>query len=302
MVIEGPFTPHLQAFQDHLTFERGASPLTVKAYLADLSLWNRAFESQGVASPEGLKAEHIRRVLADAGGLAPATSQRRLAALRTFLEHLAERGVVASSVAAAVPSPKTRRKLPTVLNEEESAAAFAEEGLPAQTRALLSLLYGCGLRVSEAMALDWEDISFSAKTLRVRRGKGAKERIVPLLQLVEESLAALREGPSAAGAVFVAAAPGASPSRMSVRTAQRHVSRWARAAGLPHKVTPHTLRHSFATHLLSNGAHLRAIQELLGHESLSTTQRYTHLDMKALSAEYDRTHPLARAPAKQKKY
>ena len=288
MSVDGPFTPHLAPFRDHLAYERGAATLTVKAYLADLALWNGAFTAQGVASPAGLKAEHIRRALADGSGLAPATLQRRLAALRSFLDYLVEKGLIAASVAAAVPTPKARRKLPTVLNEEESAAALAAPEASPQTRALLTLLYGSGLRISEAMGLRWDDISFSAKTLRVRHGKGAKERIVPLLDAVTEALTALKKFD----------APGERIFTMSVRTAQREVSRWAKAAGLPHRVTPHTLRHSFATHLLSSGAHLRAIQELLGHESLSTTQRYTHLDMKALCAEYDRAHPLATKPKK----
>ena len=150
------------------------------------------------------------------------------------------------------------------------------------------------MRASEAAALDWEDISWNEIQLRVRHGKGDKGRVVPLLPTVVEALRKLLElTPELTTGPILKNFRG---TRLSTRSIQKIITLRARQLGLPQHTTPHTLRHSFATHLLSNGANLRAIQELLGHSSLSVTQRYTHLDQKALCEEYDRSHPLAKPP------
>lgn len=292
----------IERFEIFLRSERGASKHTIRNYLSDLHQWEAHFRAQGTRGLDGVTADHIRSFLASRAQADPATLQRKLSALRTFLEFLQREKLLDNDVAAQVPSPKLRRKLPAILNEEQAATMLATPaGIPANLRdaALFELLYGCGLRASEAAALNWQDISWSDKTLRVRSGKGAKERLIPLLPNVIIALKTLRETlPVAAGPVLRNATVG---TRLSTRSIQTIVVNRAKLLGFSQHATPHTLRHSFATHLLSNGANLRVIQELLGHASLSTTQRYTHLDQKALSEEYDRTHPLAAIPASSKK-
>lgn len=292
----------IERFEIFLRSERGASKHTIRNYLSDLHQWEAHFHAQCTQGLDGVTADHIRSFLASRAQADPATLQRKLSALRTFLEFLQREKLLDNDVAAQVPSPKLRRKLPAILNEEQAATMLATPaGVPANPRdaALFELLYGCGLRASEAAALNWQDISWSDKTLRVRSGKGAKERLIPLLPSVIMALKTLRETlPVAAGPVLKNATVG---TRLSTRSIQTIVVNRAKLLGFSQHATPHTLRHSFATHLLSNGANLRVIQELLGHASLSTTQRYTHLDQKALSEEYDRTHPLAAIPASSKK-
>ena len=281
----------LESFEIFLRVECGASPHTIRNYRSDIQQWIKHLKVTHVLSLEKLEVDHIRSFLGSREHASPATLQRKLSALRTFLKYLQREGKISVDVASAVPMPKPRRKLPRVLNEEQSVILVGKD-LSARDQALLEILYCCGLRASEAAGLDWEDISWTQAQCRVRKGKGDKERMVPLIDSVIKALMKLKsESGVSSGAVLRNFRDG----RISTRSIQTIVTTRAKMLGLPSKTTPHTLRHAFATHLLSNGANLRAIQELLGHSSLSTTQLYTHLDQKTLCEEYDRSHPLANA-------
>lgn len=296
---------YFEQFEAFLRIERGASPHTLRNYLSDLKQWDAHFVTAGVGSPQHIEADHIRQFLGADITSSPATLQRKLASLRAFLEYLQKEKIVSTDVSKLVPAPKSRKKLPRVLNQEQAAelTTASDQDLENESATrdltLLDLLYCCGLRAAEAAALDWPDISWSEKQLRVRSGKGGKDRVVPLLPAVSDALRKLRteQGEPTQGPIL----RNYRGTRLSTRSIQKIIVARAKQLGLPQRTTPHTLRHSFATHLLSNGANLRAIQELLGHASLSTTQRYTHLDQKALCEEYDRTHPLAKATVKSEK-
>jgi integrase/recombinase XerC len=232
------------------------------------------------------------------------TLARKLSTLRSLYRYLVREGLSAANPARGVASPRRPKKLPTVLPEEEVAALVEapEAGAPLalRDRAFLELLYASGLRVSELTGLSLGDLDLAAGTVRVL-GKRRKERIVPVgrraLEAIDRYLdqarPALAAGPDharAGDALFLNWRGG----RLSARSVARALDKWVLAAGLPRHVHPHVLRHCFATHLLANGADLRGIQELLGHASLSTTQRYTHLDWKRLAAVYDEAHPRAK--------
>ncbi|HTN52473.1 MAG TPA: tyrosine recombinase XerC [Anaeromyxobacter sp.] len=303
--------PELRRFADHLEVEKRVSPHTLQAYLVDLDQYARYLaeaEQRIVPSSPTL----VRGFLARAAGTAGATSlARKLSTLRSLYRYLVREGLAAANPARAVASPRRPRRLPEVLPEEEVAAlveAPAEPGAPAalraplalRDRAFLELLYGSGLRVSELTGLDLDDLDLAQGLVRVL-GKRRKERIVPfgraaagaLERYLEEARPVLAAGPDHAGA-RAAAFLNYRGGRLTSRSVARRLDRWVLAAGLPRHVHPHVLRHCFATHLLGNGADLRGIQELLGHASLSTTQRYTHLDWKRLAAVYDAAHPRAR--------
>jgi integrase/recombinase XerC len=317
--------PLLERFAEHLAGERRASAHTRRAYLADLAQFAAYAGELGAALPAAPPAV-IRGWLARAAGTAGPTSlARKVSALRTFYRFLVREGLAPANPARQVASPRKPKKLPTVLPEEEVAALVeapsrrappgagargrgdaraVEPGvagpLAVRDRAFLELLYGGGLRVSELTALDLDDLDLGARLVRVL-GKRRKERVVPFGRPAAEALRrwldgarpALAAGPDHDGArraVFLNYRGG----RLSPRSVARRLARWVTAAGLPRHVHPHVLRHCFATHLLENGADLRGIQELLGHASLSTTQRYTHVDWKRLAAVYDAAHPRAK--------
>jgi integrase/recombinase XerC len=298
-----PLPPEIERFAAYLEAEKRASPHTRRAYLADLAQYAAFLAEQGAAlvpsSPVLVRA-FVARAAASAGASSLA---RKLSTLRSFYRFLVREGLAPGNPARAVASPRRPKLLPKVLPEEEAAALVeappAQQGpLALRDRAFLELLYGSGLRVSELTGLDLGDLDLAQGLVRVL-GKRQKERIVPfgsaagdaLRRWLDEgrpSLAA--QAPRAGNAVFLNHRGG----RLSARSVARRIERWVLWAGLPRHVHPHVLRHSFATHLLGNGADLRGIQELLGHASLSTTQRYTHLDWKRLAEVYDRAHPRAK--------
>jgi integrase/recombinase XerC len=296
--------PEIQRFAAHLASERRGSPHTSRAYLADLAQYAAYLSEAGVplvpSSPAAVRGFLAR----SAGACGPVSLGRKLSALRSFYHFLVREGLAPGNPARGVASPRRPRRLPEVLPEEEVAALVEAPKLAAplelRDRAFLELLYASGLRVSELTALDVGDVDLAEGLVRVL-GKRRKERIVPvgsrareaLRRWLDEGRPLLRAGPDAAAAphaLFVNYRGG----RLSPRSVARRLDRAVLASGLPRHVHPHVLRHCFATHLLGNGADLRAIQELLGHASLSTTQRYTHLDWKRLAAVYDRAHPRAR--------
>jgi integrase/recombinase XerC len=308
----------IQRFAAYLESEKRASAHTLRAYLVDLDQYARYLAEAGQAVVPSSPAL-VRAFLARQAGSAGATSlARKLSTLRSLYRFLVREGLAPGNPARTVASPKRPKRLPEVLPEEEVAALVeaptargrgpAGEAAPAalaqplhvRDRAFLELLYASGLRVSELTGLDLDDVDLAQGLVRVL-GKRNKERIVPfggaaskaIERYLDEARPVLAAGPdhAAARAAFFLNYRG---GRLTSRSVARRLDRWVIASGLPRHVHPHVLRHCFATHLLGNGADLRGIQELLGHASLSTTQRYTHLDWKRLAAVYDASHPRAR--------
>jgi integrase/recombinase XerC len=300
----------VEAWQSWLKHERRVSAHTLDAYIRDLSGFLRfVAEHRGqppaLADLAGLGRADFRGWLARRGldGLSSSSTARALSTIRGFFRFLAKRAGVSNGAIASVGTPKVPRSVPRPLSaaEAEDAIDTVHELSDApwigkRDAALLVLLYGCGLRISEALSLNRGDVprkSGEIGTLTVT-GKGNKQRSLPLLPVVAEAiaeyLAACPYGGDADAPLFV----GARGGRMSPRIAQLRLQQLRALLGLPQTATPHALRHSFATHLLAGGGDLRAIQELLGHASLSTTQRYADVDAAALLTTYDRAHPRAR--------
>ena len=289
--------PAVAAFLRYLVAERGASAHTVRSYRADLVDCTSFLERRALGALADADARVLRAYLADlhARGLARTSMARRLATLRSFFRFLVRRGRVRSNPAREVRTPTLPGRLPAHLPIDQSEALFrqplGDDETSRRDRAILEVLYASGVRVAELAGLDLEDVDLREGALRVL-GKGRKERMVPLGTKAIEALRAYlgaREG--ARGALFRNRRGG----RLTVRSLHRIVRDRARAAGLAGHVTPHTLRHTFATHLLDAGADLRLIQELLGHARLTTTQRYTHVSAERLAKVYDAAHPRARA-------
>ncbi len=282
------------AFLNELTEVRLASSHTVAAYRRDLS---RFIEQCGVDTPVvAITRTQVQDwlVAGHAAGLSASTLARRLSALSGFFDAAVQAGLCDSNVAAGIRPPKQPKRLPRTLPPEQTAALMQQTARSSDVRdlALLAVMYGCGLRVSEVVGLDLHDVDLHQHELRVF-GKGRKERIVPLPEAAQGYLQAWLDeriaGPEQT-ALFLNQRGG----RLSARSVQRMLKNRALETGADMSVTPHRLRHSFATHLLAGGVDLRAIQELLGHASLATTERYTHLDIAKLTEVYDQTHPRAK--------
>ena len=308
------------ATDDYLTYlrvERGLAPATIRAYRADLHDFaaSRGVSRAWAGSPDpavGYLAARTRRGRRGDPGLAPSSLRRRAAALKGFYRYAYGEGLIGVDVAAHLDLPRPSRLLPETLTVEEidrllEAAGGDEtddaEAAPAHAlrdRALLELLYAAGLRISEAIGLDREDLSVDGAFVRVI-GKGDKERLVPVGDVALDWLDRWMRGPRVAllalghvtplrgGPLFL----GDRGGRLARQQAWAAVKRAASRAGLADRVSPHTLRHSFATHLLEGGADLRIVQELLGHASISTTQLYTHLTGERIRDVYSRAHPRA---------
>jgi integrase/recombinase XerC len=282
-------------FLDYLDHERGASPHTLRGYATDLAEFRTFLARHGVTELARADSRAIRAWLAwlHDRKLAKSSIARKLATVRSCFKFLARRGAVELNPARQVRSPKLPKRLPSFLPKDESKDLLdllpepSAAGL--RDRALLELLYASGLRVAECCGLDRDDVDRRQGTVRVM-GKGGKERVVPAgdaaLQAVDAWLAVRGEE---RGPLFTNSRGG----RLTTRSVHRIVKGRARAAGIDRRVTPHTLRHSFATHMLGEGADLRLIQELLGHSRLSTTQRYTHVSPEHLMKVYDAAHPRA---------
>ena len=290
----------IAGFLRHLDRERNASEHTCRAYRKDLEQFDTHARSQlgREVAPRDVDHLLIRSFLArlHERGLKKTSAARKLAALRTFFRYLCREGVLEKNPARALLSPRTERRIPVHLEESEVAALLdvPGEGLaPARAKAMLELFYGTGIRCGELVGLDLDDVDMSSRMVRVL-GKGRKERVVPFGRPAAEALkryAVHRDAtrPRTA-ALFVNKRGG----RLTDRFVRYVVAeRVLQVAGLK-RISPHALRHSFATHLLERGADLRAIQELLGHASLSTTQRYTHVNTRHVLDVYRKTHPRAR--------
>ncbi len=293
---------HVDEFLRHLEISRVVSPHTLRAYAQDLKAFSAYLEPQGVAL-EKVNHLHIRGFLGvQSVTLAASSRARRLAGLKSFYKFLTRRKVIEVSPARRVKTPKLPQRLPRAVPVDEAFALMeapdAQKVLGLRDMAMLEVLYGGGLRVSELCGLDLDSVDTRARTVRVL-GKGNKERICPLHEGAMQSLATWleRRGELLAKplkkqdprALFLNFRGG----RLTARSVERHLDRYVTQLGLQRKMSPHALRHSFATHLLAGGADIRSIQELLGHASLSTTQRYTAVSFEQLQSVYDKSHPRA---------
>jgi integrase/recombinase XerC len=330
--------PITDAFTVYLADERHFSPYTARCYGADLrqfieylcqehktevnepkekAAMDQAAATKGVVSGTGTltevicgsKAEVIRGFLAHLGTqqYSAATMARKIATLRSFYKWADRRGLCAGNPMTVIRTPRQAKRLPKAITIEQIEKLLAAPGdievLGRRDRAMLETLYSTGIRVSELVGLAVEDLDLAGEALRVR-GKGKKERIVPLgshaIASINRYLEMLR-----ADAKFGPIANGTTPriplfinkhgGRLSSRSVRRKLDKYLKQVGLDPSISPHTLRHSFATHLLDNGADLRSVQELLGHQSLSTTQVYTHLSTQRLQDAYTKAHPRAQA-------
>jgi integrase/recombinase XerC len=297
--MEQQLRPPVARFLDYLRNQRRFSEHTIAGYRLDLTRLSDFCESQGIVSWLALDPRQVRAFVAlmHRRGAAGRSIQRCLSAARTFYRYLLREGAVTCNPLAGIPAPRAKKTLPKTLTAEQAGhlvAIAGDEPLVLRDRALLELLYSSGLRVGEVVALDLGHIDLKAGLVRVT-GKGAKTRVLPVGRYARQALGrwlAVR-GQLARGdemALFTARDGG----RLGARAVQLRVRRWARQQGLEVSVHPHMLRHSFASHLLESSGDLRAVQELLGHADISTTQIYTHLDFQHVARVYDKAHPRAR--------
>jgi len=288
-----------EQFLAYLRDERGLSARTVAAYRRDLERFSDALSQQDKAAPGQVTEHDIRRFIAHVHrqGLGARSIQRLLSAVRSFYRWLMREGLVSGNPAAQVRAPKAARKLPGTLDADSVARLLdisEESPLALRDKAIMELFYSSGLRLSELADLRWDQVDAASGLVTVT-GKGNKTRVVPLGSYAAAALAAWnRVRGQFAGfdepCVFVS-----NRGRpISPRTIQSRIRYWARRQGLPQKVHPHLLRHSFASHMLESSGDLRAVQELLGHADISTTQVYTHLDFQHLASVYDKAHPRAK--------
>jgi integrase/recombinase XerD len=294
-------------FLAYLEFERGLSRNTLEAYRSDLLQFGVHLRRTGTDALEAGHAQLADFVATLAAGsderppVAPATLQRKVACLRSFYRHLRRQDMVADDPTVHLRAPRQSRRLPQVLTRDEVAKLIAQPGGTEPTalrdRALLEVMYACGLRASEAIGLEISDIDLEDGVLRAR-GKGSKERLVPIGSAASRALAVYlgRGRPRLVGdrmeARLFVNHRGSGLTRQGLyKIVQRH----ARSAGLDDRMSPHTLRHTFATHLLAGGCDLRSLQEMLGHADIATTQIYTHLSAERLKDAYFRAHPRATA-------
>ena len=289
----------IDRFIGHLAHERRLSPLTAASYRHDLDTFRQYCEQQNVADWNAIDIHHVRAFVSarHRQGLSPHSLQRLLAAVRTFYNYLLREGAARNNPANGVHAPKAPRHLPVTLDADQMAQLLEIRGdAPAavRDRAIMELLYSSGLRLAELISLELHDVDLHDATVRIT-GKGSKTRIVPVGR---QALAALADwlklrvqlAQPEDTALFV----GPRGGKLSPRSVQARLKHWGIAQGVQQGIHPHLFRHSFASHLLESSGDLRAVQELLGHANISTTQVYTHLDFQHLARIYDQAHPRAR--------
>ncbi|RUM35324.1 MAG: tyrosine recombinase XerC [Desulfobulbus sp.] len=303
-------TDHFPAFVDWLRVERGYSPHTVDGYTRDVTEFFACVGDE-IDLPL-LTREHIRTYLTSLYNTnSSATVARKMSALRTFFRFLIREGVMPHDPLAGVAGPKLARSIPVFLTVDEVFSLLEEPGRQdsfyLRDRAVMELIYSTGMRVSELVSRNINDLDFSGGMVRVK-GKGSKERIVPFGNAAADALKGwfsqrdqlivdrIKRGHEAEREALFLNSRG---TRLTSRSVERLVAGYAVRAGIGVRVTPHALRHSFATHLLEMGLDMRSVQELLGHVSLSTTQKYTHLNMDHLTRVYDKAHPQAKGESKK---
>ena len=286
----------IDAWLTRMASERKASPHTIEGYRRDLTKLLRYMQSQQITSFDALVPNRMRGFIAaeHRAGLSPKSLQRLLSSCRSLFRQLTREGLLAHDPVAGVRGPKVHRKLPEVLDVDEATALVEGEGddaLGVRDRAMLELFYSSGLRLSELIGLRWLDLNLDAGEVRVL-GKGRKTRIVPVGRHAITALRALgeAEGREPESPVF----RGRKGAPISPRTVQVRMKTLAMRQGFAKHVHPHLLRHTFASHMLESSGDLRAVQELLGHADIATTQIYTHLDFQHLAKVYDAAHPRAR--------
>ena len=308
MSINSEVTPDSQVehWLARLAGERQASPHTVAGYRRDLAKLLRFMQVRQIASFDALDTHLMRTFIAEEhrsktgkDGLAPKSLQRLLSSCRSLFRQLNREGLLAHDPLLGVRGPKVRRKLPQVLDVDETGALIEADRsgkLAVRDRAMLELLYSSGLRLSELIGLRWVDLDLDGGEVRVL-GKGNKTRIVPVGRHAIAALRALgaeqqgtQQGSQADSAIF----RGRGGAPINPRTVQLRMKTLALQQGIPRHIHPHLLRHTFASHMLESSGDLRAVQELLGHADIATTQIYTHLDFQHLAKVYDAAHPRAR--------
>jgi integrase/recombinase XerC len=289
----------LAGFRRHLERERNASPHTVRAYIDDLGQFmaHLRLELGREPRPRDVDVMLIRAFLArlHREGLKKSSAARKLASLRTFFRYLCREGILEANPARALLSPRLERRIPAHLDEADVGRLLAVAGdrdADVRARAILELLYATGIRCAELVGLDLPEVDLEARFVRVL-GKGQKERLVPFGAPAEKALRAYLPVRASCRPRTDALLVNARGGRLTDRSVRSIVQRRVVQAAVSQRISPHGLRHSFATHLLERGADLRSIQELLGHARLSTTQKYTHLDARHILEIYSKTHPRA---------
>jgi len=288
-----------EQFIDYLKHERGLSERTVEAYQRDLLQLQRELERQDITDLDRVSEHTIRALIArrHRQGQGSRSLQRLLSARRSFYRWLMKEGLAEHNPAVSVKAPKAARKLPVTLDADAVTRLLEikeKSPLALRDRAIMELIYSSGLRLSELAGLNWTELDFNSGLVTVT-GKGNKTRMVPLGSYAASALLEWRKvrgefAPIEEPHVFVSNRG----NPISTRTIQVRIKYWARRQGLPQQVYPHLLRHSFASHMLESSGDLRAVQELLGHADISTTQVYTHLDFQHLASVYDKAHPRAK--------
>ena len=289
----------LAGFRRHLERERNASPHTVRAYIDDLGQFvaHLRLELGREPRPRDVDVMLLRGFLArlHREGLKKSSAARKLASLRTFFRYLCREGILEANPARALLSPRLERRIPAHLDEADVGRLLAVSGdrdADVRARAILELLYATGIRCAELVGLDLPEVDLEARFVRVL-GKGQKERLVPFGAPAEKALRAYLPVRASCRPRTDALLVNARGGRLTDRSVRSIVQRRVVQAAVAQRISPHGLRHSFATHLLERGADLRSIQELLGHARLSTTQKYTHLDARHILEIYSKTHPRA---------
>jgi integrase/recombinase XerC len=295
---------YLSSFEDFLSSERNYSKHTLKAYIADIKEFGLVLKDMGLISADNGEIDFahmdetpIRTFISRLYGKNKRVSiSRKLASIRTFFEFLIRNGTIKSNPAKLVPTPKGEKRLPTFLTVDEVVKLVETPGsdnvYESRDRAILELLYSCGLRVSELVGINLNNLDLTSMSVKVL-GKGNKERMVPLgskaCAAIKTYISQRLDLKPEDDYLFVNSRGG----RLSTRSIDRIIKKYAAISGIPKNISPHVLRHTFATHLLGGGADLRSIQEMLGHKSLSTTQRYIHISIEKIMEIYDKTHPRA---------
>ncbi len=292
----------LKRFERHLAEERGVSPRTLAAYGRDLAAFRDHCLAEGLTDPSRVTEHHVRAFIASLHrrGLGGRSLQRMLSALRSFYRYLLREGAARGNPAQGVRAPKSGRKLPATLDPDllDSLLAFpTDKPVAVRDKAMMELFYSSGLRLSEVAGLTWDRLDLGSGMVTVQ-GKGNRQRMVPVGR---KAVAALKEWRAERAAIADWSEPHVFVSLqgkpLAVRSIQARITHWAKHQGLPRHVHPHLLRHSFASHMLESSGDLRAVQELLGHADIATTQVYTHLDFQHLAEVYDRAHPRAKKKA-----
>ncbi len=293
-------TPQLDSFLEYLGDEKHYSIHTVTSYRRDLTVLREFLVSEKTSAWDALTPRQVRQFISarHASGLQGRSLQRQLSTIRSFFKYLQVRGEATQNPAEDIPTPKAPQRLPKTVEHEQVERLLAivgDEPLTVRDRAFMELFYSSGLRLAEIAALDCGSLDLSSGQVRIEKGKGSKSRIVPVGKPARK---ALREWLTVrpdllkleTDALFISKLG----SRLSHRSIQQRLKHWAVKQGLDQNIHPHRLRHAFASHLLESSGDIRAVQELLGHANISTTQVYTHLDFQHLAEVYDKAHPRAR--------